>query len=30
MTEADLAQDLVEMRIPKDDIILGLHPIHLD
>ncbi|NER20984.1 MAG: XisI protein [Symploca sp. SIO1C2] len=26
MTEADLAQDLVEMGIPKEDIILGLHP----
>jgi len=24
--EADLAQDLVEMGIPKEDIILGLHP----
>jgi len=28
MTEADLAQDLVEMGIPKEDIILGLHPIY--
>ena len=26
MTEADLAQELVDMDIPKDDIILGLHP----
>ncbi|NES20780.1 MAG: XisI protein [Symploca sp. SIO3E6] len=26
MTEADLAQDLAEMGIPKEDIILGLHP----
>ena len=26
MTEADLAQDLVEMGISKEDIILGLHP----
>ncbi|NEP13347.1 MAG: XisI protein [Symploca sp. SIO2C1] len=26
MTEADLAQDLVEMGITKEDIILGLHP----
>ncbi len=26
MTEADLAQDLVSMGIPKEDIILGLHP----
>jgi hypothetical protein len=26
MTEADLAQELLEMGVPKDDIILGLHP----
>lgn len=26
MTESDLAQELVEMGIPKDDIVLGLHP----
>ncbi len=26
MTEADLAQDLEAMGIPKEDIILGLHP----
>ncbi|EGJ35411.1 XisI protein [Moorena producens 3L] len=26
MTEADLAQDLVDMGIPKADIIFGLHP----
>ncbi|MDJ0554073.1 MAG: XisI protein [Microcoleaceae cyanobacterium MO_207.B10] len=26
MTEVDLAQDLVEMGIPKEDIIIGLHP----
>ena len=26
MTEADLAQELVDMGIPKEDIILGLHP----
>ena len=26
MTEADLAQELLEMGIPKDDIVLGLHP----
>ncbi len=26
MTEADLAQELVEMGVPKDDIVLGLHP----
>ena len=26
MTEADLAQELVEIGIPKEDIILGLHP----
>ncbi|NMG09225.1 XisI protein [Brasilonema sp. UFV-L1] len=26
MTEANLAQELVEMGIPKEDIILGLHP----
>lgn len=26
MTEADLAAELVSMGIPKEDIILGLHP----
>jgi hypothetical protein len=26
MTEADLAQELVEMGVPKEDIVLGLHP----
>jgi XisI protein len=26
MTESDLAQELVEMGIPKDDVVLGLHP----
>jgi hypothetical protein len=26
MTEIDLAQELVEMGVPKEDIILGLHP----
>jgi hypothetical protein len=26
MTEADLAQELVERGIPKEDIVLGLHP----
>jgi hypothetical protein len=26
MTEADLAQELVEMGVQKEDIILGLHP----
>ena len=26
MTEADLAQELLEMGVPKDDIIIGLHP----
>ena len=26
MTEANLAQELVEMGVPKEDIILGLHP----
>jgi XisI protein len=26
MTEADLAQELLEMGIPKEDIVLGLHP----
>jgi len=26
MTEADLAQELLDMGVPKDDIILGLHP----
>jgi len=26
MTEADLAQELVEIGVPKEDIILGLHP----
>jgi GH18 family chitinase len=26
MTEADLAQELVEMGVPREDIVLGLHP----
>ncbi len=26
MTEADLGEELVEMGIPKEDIVLGLHP----
>ncbi|MEG4810960.1 XisI protein [Microcoleus sp. F8-D3] len=26
MTEADLGQELVEMGVPKEDIVLGLHP----
>ncbi len=26
MTEADIAQDLTDMGIPKEDIIIGLHP----
>ncbi|MEM6753317.1 MAG: XisI protein [Cyanobacteria bacterium P01_C01_bin.38] len=26
MTEADLAEELIEMGVLKDDIILGLHP----
>jgi hypothetical protein len=26
MTEVDLAQELVEMGVPKEDIVLGLHP----
>ncbi len=26
LTEADLAQELVEMGVPKEDIVLGLHP----
>jgi XisI protein len=26
MTEADLAQELVDMGVPKEDIVLGLHP----
>ncbi|MGD1713741.1 XisI protein [Dapis sp. BLCC M172] len=26
MTEADIAQDLTNMGIPKEDIIIGLHP----
>ena len=28
MTEADLAQELIEMGVPKEDIILGLHPLY--
>ena len=28
MTEADLAQELVEMGVPKEDIVLGLHPLY--
>jgi hypothetical protein len=26
MTEADIAQELIEMGVPKEDVILGLHP----
>ena len=26
MTEDDLAQDLIEMGVAKEDIVLGLHP----
>ena len=26
MTEVDIAQELVEMGVPKEDIVLGLHP----
>lgn len=26
MTDMDIAQELVEMGIPKEDIVLGLHP----
>jgi XisI protein len=26
MTEADLAQELLDMNVPKEDIVLGLHP----
>jgi XisI protein len=26
MTEVDIAQELVDMGVPKDDIVLGLHP----
>ncbi|BCL38015.1 XisI protein [Nostoc sp. MS1] len=26
MTEVDIAQELVDMGVPKEDIILGLHP----
>jgi len=26
MTEADLAQELIDMGVPKEDIVLGLHP----
>jgi hypothetical protein len=28
MTEADLAQELVDMGVPKENIILGLHPLY--
>lgn len=28
MTEADLAQELVELGVPKEDIVLGLHPVY--
>ena len=28
MTEADLAQELVELGIPNEDIVLGLHPLY--
>jgi XisI protein len=26
MTDTDIAQQLVEMGVPKQDIVLGLHP----
>jgi XisI protein len=26
MTEADLAQELLDLDVPKEDIVLGLHP----
>lgn len=26
MTDVDIAQELVEMGVPKEDIVLGLHP----
>jgi len=26
MTEIDIAEELVKMGVPKEDIILGLHP----
>ncbi len=26
MTEVDIAQELVDMGVPKEDIVLGLHP----
>jgi len=28
MTEADLAQELVELGVPKEDIVLGLQPLY--
>jgi XisI protein len=28
MTEADIAQELVDMGVPKENIILGLHPLY--
>lgn len=28
MTEADLAKELVELGVPKEDIVLGLHPLY--
>jgi XisI protein len=28
MTEADLAQELVDTGVPKENIILGLHPLY--
>jgi hypothetical protein len=28
MTESDLAQELVESGVPKEDIVLGLHPLY--
>jgi GH18 family chitinase len=28
MTEADLAQELVDMGVPKENIVLGLHPLY--
>jgi hypothetical protein len=28
MTEADLAQELLEAGVPREDIVLGLHPLY--
>jgi hypothetical protein len=28
MTEADLAKELVDLGVPKEDIVLGLHPLY--